>query len=216
MQSLPQLPKHASPRCGRDPAQEHAHAFLYRDAHGADRRRVKHMRARLRQGLRHEPRVLQLALMHRRLPRRATQRSELRRVERGAGCPQAREDLFKRIIIPVRRCKGREGASTDLLVQRDLAVEMLFGESLEIFDFLRVICLHLRHSRVQYGLAARGNLLVLLCDCIYHLILLIVGRESYLAVSYRFMISGQRRPMRIDDWLGEIQIRNIAIYSEIE
>lgn len=117
--------------------------------------------------------------MHRRLPRRATQRSELRRVERGAGCPQAREDL---------------------LVQRDLAVEMLFGESLEIFDFLRVICLHLRHSRVQYGLAARGNLLVLLCDCIYHLILLIVGRESYLAVSYRFMISGQRRPMRIDDW----------------
>ena len=49
-----------------------------------------------------------------------------------------------------------------LFVTRDLAVEMLLGELLEVLDLLSVIGIHFRHGSIQHGLTAGRRVLVLL------------------------------------------------------
>ena len=105
--TLPKPPKHAAPPgdgIGGTPEQE-ADALLYRVAHGAHRRRVEHVRARLREWVRVQSGMLELTLVDGWLARAARGEAGVDRwFERAAGCAETEEDLGN---ATGRGCGGR-------------------------------------------------------------------------------------------------------------
>ena len=78
--------------------------------------------------------------------------------------------------------------STYLFVQSDLAVEVLFGQILEVFQLLGVIDIHFGHGGIQHRLAARS----------YLFILLHINRE--MSIADLDHTHERTRPSRIESW----------------
>lgn len=111
-----------------------------------------------------QPGMLELALVHRRLARRGGKCAVCWVGEGRAGGFQAEQQLdcdgiskYADVIAFARDVRY-------LLVQRDFAVEKIGRQSMKVFDLLLVVGVELSHRRVEHGLAARGELFVLLVN----------------------------------------------------
>jgi hypothetical protein len=113
------------------------------------------MRARLRERRRRRPCRTDLALVHRRLPRRARERVVLCRVERLSRAVQPLQNL------PAKSAESEKAkGEADLLIKLNLAFQVLARERSKVLDLLRVIRIHLRHGGVQHSLTSGGDVFV--------------------------------------------------------
>ena len=132
-------------------------------ADGPHRRRVEHMRTRLRERVRVQARVLEVAFVDRRLARVGYETWVRRRLERAAGRADAVEDLSRSdcdFLVSVKERVLVLGASTHLFVELDFAVKVLLGDPGKVLGLLGVVCLHLGYRRVQHSFAPRRDFLV--------------------------------------------------------
>ena len=121
------------------------------------------MWTRLRERVRVQARVLEIAFVDRRLARVGYETWVRRRLERAAGRAETVEDLSRsdcNFLVSVKERVLVLGASTHLFVELDFAVKVLLGDPGKVLGLLGVVCLHLGYRRVQHSFAPRRDFLV--------------------------------------------------------